>query len=182
MARHSGLFQIIPQHGDDAKRFNRIEISDDLTCAFERVFGLELIGYRRAVDESVVKNLLTGMTIECADVIGGGKAEALVGLRHQIADVNLRGRRSDDGFGDAAHQQIRNKAGEERARADADDIGAGNGIERLGQGLDVGRNQKQFLDTNLAGRDVGLAPYPRAIFVGPLVRCSKWWQDGCDRG
>jgi hypothetical protein len=104
------------------------------------------------------------VAIECANVIGCGKTKALIGLRHQIADVNLGGGRGDDSLGDAMHQQVRNEAGKERTRTDADDIRAGDGVESLRQRLDIGRNQKQLLDATFTCGNVGLAAYTGAVF------------------
>src|SRR5277367_3004168 len=96
-------------------------------------------------------------------MIGGGQVQTLVCLGHQVADVNLGGGRVDDGVGDAVHQQVRDEAGEQRAGTDADDIGTGDGVEGLGHGIDVGRNEKKFLDAAFAGGDLGLSADTGAV-------------------
>lgn len=56
-----------------------------------------------------------GMTAECANVVSGGQAEALVRLGHQITAENVHGWGRRYGFGNAVHQQIRNKTSERGA-------------------------------------------------------------------
>jgi len=80
VAGYASLFQIVSQDGDHAQGLDGIEIGNDPARTLERVLRLEFIGYGCAVDQSIVKYLLSGMTVEGADVIGGSKAEALVCL------------------------------------------------------------------------------------------------------
>ena len=90
--------------------------------------------------------------------------EALVGLGHQVADVDLGGRRLDDRLGNSAHQQIGNQAGEERSGADGDQVSIGNRFQRLRHRAYVGRNEKQFADASFAGGDFSFSAHPRAVF------------------
>ncbi len=90
----------------------------------------------------------------CCEVVQAG---ALVGLGHQVADVDAQGLGAADGFGDSAHQQVGDATGEERAGADADDVGVENGVERLGQRTGIGRNQAEAGDAAAAGGDFGLS-------------------------
>src|SRR5258708_33836086 len=113
------------------------------------------------------------MAIQSVDVVGSRKAQAFVGLSHQIADVHLGGRRVYDGIRDAMYQQVGDEAGEQRAGTDADDIGAGNGVERLRERVNIGRNEEEFLDANLTGGDLGFAPDARAI-LPPRLDFDVW--------
>src|ERR1022692_959387 len=70
----AALFQVISQNRDHAQSFDGIEIGNDLARTLERILGLEFIGNGRAIDQSVVEDLLAGVAIESADVIGGRKA------------------------------------------------------------------------------------------------------------
>src|SRR5258708_29690153 len=102
------------------------------------------------------------MAIQSVDVVGSRKAQAFVGLSHQIADVHLGGRRVYDGIRDAMYQQVGDEAGEQRAGTDADDIGAGDGVERLRERVNIGPNEEEFLDANLTGGKLRFAPDARA--------------------
>src|ERR1700693_1424642 len=163
-SRHDGLFQIIPQHRNYAERFDRIEIVHDLARALERILGFEFIGYRSAINQRVVEKLLPRVAIERTNVIGGGQAQTLIRLRHQIADVNLGGRRIHDGIGNSMHQQVWDEAGEQGTGADADNIRACDRVQRLRERIDIGRNQKKFLNAHFAGRDFGFATNASAVF------------------
>ena len=103
------------------------------------------------------------MAIQGADVIGGSQAQALVGLGHQVADIDLYRRGIDHGLGDAGNQEIGDEAGEKRTRADGDQVGASHGLQGLGQGLDIRRIQKKLLDAAATGGDFGFAANPAAI-------------------
>ena len=72
MPRDVALIQIISQHRNHAHGFNGVEIGNDLARAFQRILRLELIGHRRAIDQGVIEKILMRVTIQCADVIGGG--------------------------------------------------------------------------------------------------------------
>ena len=84
-----GFFEVVSHHRDHAESFDGIEIGDDLAGSLKCVLGLEFIGDGSAIDQSVVEDLSTGRVIERANVICGRKSQALVGLGHQVADVNL---------------------------------------------------------------------------------------------
>src|SRR5271154_5042477 len=62
------------------------------------------------------------------------------------------------------HQQVGDEAGKQRSWTDADDIGAGNGVESLRKRLDIGWNEEKFLDANFAGRDFSFSTHASAIF------------------
>ena len=97
-------------------------------------------------------------------MVSCGKAQALIRLRHQVADVNLDGRRIHNGLSDAMYQQVWNEAGEKGAGADTDHIGAGDVVEGLRQRLNIGRNQKKFLDAPFTGSNFGFSENAGAIF------------------
>ena len=70
------------------------------------------------------------------------KSEALVGLRHQVADVDLGGGRFDNRLRNAAHQQVGDEAGEQRSRTDRDHVGVGDGLKCLRHRPDVRAEQE----------------------------------------
>src|SRR5580704_8699025 len=158
------FFEIISENRDHAQRFDGIEIGNDLASTLECVLGPEFLGNRSAIDQGVVEDLLASVGIESADVVGGGKAQTLICLGHQVADVNLGGRRLDDSIGDSMHQQVRDKTREQGTWTDADDVGAGDGFERLWLRIDIGWNEEQFLDASFAGGDLGFSADSGAIF------------------
>jgi len=92
VASNVALIEIIPKNRNHAESFDCVEIGNDLARALERVLSFESVGNRSAIDQRVVEDLLSGVAVESTDVIGGRQAKTLVGLRHQIADVNLGGR------------------------------------------------------------------------------------------
>src|SRR5579885_3452845 len=59
---------------------------------------------------------------------------------------------------------VGDEAGEERAGADGDDVGAGDGLEGLRKGVDVGGDEEEFADAPFAGSDLGFAADAGAIF------------------
>ena len=46
MARDSCFFEIVSENGNDAERFDSVEVIDDLTRALKRVFCLHLVRRR----------------------------------------------------------------------------------------------------------------------------------------
>jgi hypothetical protein len=71
------------------------------------------------------------------DVMGGGEAEGLVGLGHEVADVDADGLGGGECFGDSANQEVGDERGVERTGAEGDEVGMGDGIERAGEWLSV---------------------------------------------
>ena len=90
------------------------------------------------VQQSGIEDPRSGVFVDGLDVIGRSEAQAFVGLRHQVADVDLHRRRSGDRLRDSVHQNVGNQAGEERSGADGDEVGAGDGLQRLRQRLNIG--------------------------------------------
>src|SRR5438067_4631921 len=85
VASHIAWLEVVSEYGTDSHTLNRFEIGDNLRGAFESVLGFQFVGRRSAVNEGVIEQAVgLGVTIECANMIGGGQAEALIGLRHQI--------------------------------------------------------------------------------------------------
>ena len=71
-------------------------------------------------------------------MLGGGEAEGLVGLGHKVADVDAGGAGGGEGFRDAADEQIGDERGVERAGAEGDEVGGGDGFESSGERFGVG--------------------------------------------
>src|ERR1700686_2459204 len=82
VAGYAGIIEIVSLNGDHTESFDNIEIGNDLACTLERVFSLEVIGNRRGIAQGMVKDLLPGVAVKSADMVGGGKAQAFVGLGH----------------------------------------------------------------------------------------------------
>ena len=104
-------------------------------------------GYRadgRGVDQCVVEDLRAGVVEDFFDVLGGGEAEALVGLRHEVADVDARGVGGGEGLGDSADKEVGNERGVERAGAEGDEVGGGDGVEGLREWAGVGGGEHEF--------------------------------------
>ncbi len=132
----------------------------------------------RGVDEGVVEELWEGdaeilpwaspnriavppaVLEDLFDVLGGGEAERLVGLGHEVADVDAGGLGGGDGLRDAADQQVGDQRRVERAGAEGDEIGVGDGVESAGEGFAAGRLQHKLQDAVRAGGDAGLARGP----------------------
>ena len=66
------------------------------------------------------------------DVLRRSEVEAFVGLSHEVADVDARGVRGCQGLRDAADQKIADDRGVERAGAEGNEVGCGDGVERFG--------------------------------------------------
>ena len=66
-------------------------------------------------------------------MLGGGEADRLVGLGHEVADVDAGGLGFGDGLGDAVDEQVGDERGVEGAGAEGDEVGIGDGFEGLGE-------------------------------------------------
>ena len=64
------------------------DVGYDGCGVFSRVPGQRLGGERGSIDHGVVEDGRAGVLVDALDVLGGGEAEALIGLCHQIADKN----------------------------------------------------------------------------------------------
>ena len=141
-----------------AQRADCLYVGNDLGGAFGGIFRFHLVGSGSGIDQGVVENLAAGVAVDCLNVLGRGQVKALVGLGHEVANVDLGGRRSNDGLGDAADQQIWHKAGEKRTGADGDEVGVCNRVQSLRHGCDVAGDKTQLSDAALAGGNVGFTP------------------------
>ncbi len=85
-------------------------------------------------------------------MLRGGEAERLVGLGHQVADEDAAGAGGGEGLRDAADEQVGDERGVERAGAEGDEVGVGDGLERFGQRIGVGGLEHQLDDAFAAAR------------------------------
>jgi len=152
--------------GFDAEGADAVEVSGDGRLALVGVFIQQRGGDGRGIDEGVVEDARAVSAAVVEDffyVLGCGEAERLVGLGHEVCDVDAGGFGGGDGLGDAVNQKISDQRGVERAGADSDEIGVGDGLEGCGEGLCVGRRKHELDDAMGAGGDAGFAMYQRAI-------------------
>ena len=113
MASDSGFFEIVTKDRNHAEGFNGIKIVDNLTGAFAGILRLEFLGGGSSVDQREVEDLFLRMLFRARMWSAAVKPKTLIGLSHQVADVDLGRRRFDDRLRNAAHQQIGNQAGEQ---------------------------------------------------------------------
>ena len=132
--------------GFDAEGADAVEVGIDGHLAFAGVLGERVGQDGRGVDEGVVEDLVAGVVEDLLDVLRGGEAEALVGLRHEVADVDARGAGCGDGFGDSADEQVGDERGVERAGAEGDEVGGGDGVEGFGERGGVGGGEHELED------------------------------------
>src|SRR5580700_11318888 len=74
-------------------------------------------------------------------------------------------------------QQVGDEAGKERSGTDGDEVGLGDGFERLGQRLNVWRHEKELANFTLAGGDASFAADALDIFELRFEldrRCCGW--------
>ena len=90
-------------------------------------------------------------------MLGCGEAERLVGLSHEVADVDAGGAGCGDGLGDTADEQVGDQRGVERTGAEGDEVGVGDGFEGGGEGFGVGGDEHELDDAVWAGGDAGFA-------------------------
>jgi hypothetical protein len=153
--------------GLDAECADAVEVGLDGGLAFEGVLGESRGQDGCGVDERVVEDFLAGVGLGVVenffDVLGGGEAERLVGLGHEISDVDAGGAGGGDGFGNAADQEVGDERGVERAGAEGDEIGLSDGVEGFGQREGVGGREHELDDGLFAGCDAGLAMNQRVV-------------------
>ena len=160
-----------------AEGADAVEVGGDGGLAAEGVLFQQRGRDGGGVDEGVVEDagVFSGGMRSCAvrtiwpavledlfDVLGCGEAERLVGLGHEVADVDAGGVGCGEGFGDAADEQVGDQRGVERAWAEGDEVGVGDGFEGGGKGFDIGGREHEFDDAVGAGGDAGLAVDERA--------------------
>ena len=156
--------------GFDAEGSDAVEVGLDGALAFAGV-ALEHLGRDgRGIDEGVVED-----GIRCADcggavlqdffyVLRGGEAERLVGLGHEIGDVDAGGRGGGDGFGDSADEEVGDEGGVKGAGTEGDEVGVGDGVKSLGQRVGGGGVEHELVDAELRASDVGFAADDGTIF------------------
>ncbi len=96
-------------------------------------------------------------------MFGGGEAQGLVGLGHEIADEDAGGAAGGEGFGDAFDEQVGDERGVKGAGAKGDEVGIGDGAEGFGHGLGVGGFEHELDDGAARGGDVGFAADDGAV-------------------
>ena len=143
--------------GLDAKRADALEVGEDGLLAFAGV-AVEGVGKDGSgVDEGVVEDLGARVIEDFFDVLRGGETEALVGLGHEVADVDAGGVGPADGFGDPADEEVGDERGVERTGAEGDEFGGGDGVEGFGERGSVGGGKYELGDGAVRGGDVGFA-------------------------
>ena len=127
--------------GFDAEVADAVEVGFDGLLVFASVLFEALGGDGSGVDEGVVEDGLTGrgagVLEDLFDVLGGGEADGLVGLGHEVADEDAGGFGFGEGLGDAVDEEVGDEGGVEGAGAEGDQIGFRDGMESLGQGFAV---------------------------------------------
>ena len=97
------LLKIVSENRTNSERFDRFEIGDDLAAPSSAYLAFISCETGVLIDEGVIEDaIVLRVAVQRANVIGGGQSQALVGLGHQVADVDLDRRRIHDGLGDAA--------------------------------------------------------------------------------
>src|SRR3984893_997008 len=132
-----------------AEGWYAVEVDFDGALAFAGVALDDGGRYRAGVDDGVVEDgrvYFTGVLEDPLDVLGCGEADGFVGLGHEVADVDAGGFRFGEGLRDAADEQVGDQRGVERAGAEGDEVGVGDGFEGLGQGMSGGRVEHQLDD------------------------------------
>ena len=97
------------------------------------------------------------MLVDLGNVLRGRKPDALVGLRHQVADEDSDGACGRQRLRDRPDEQVGDQRRIERAGAKGDEVCFGDGLEGLRKRLRIGRFHHQFDDAVRAGGDVRLA-------------------------
>ena len=70
----------------NAESFNARNIGFDGRAAFGRITRQRLRRKGRGIHDGIVEDGRTGVLVDALDMLGGCKAEALIGLGHQVAD------------------------------------------------------------------------------------------------
>jgi len=91
MAKHIAFMQEVSGDRLDAQRANTVEVCLNGRLSEAGVLLQRGGQDRRRVDDGVVEDLSAGVVEDFFDVLRGGETERLVGLGHQVADVDARG-------------------------------------------------------------------------------------------
>ena len=125
--------------GFDAEVADAVEVGFDGLLVFASVLFEALGGDGSGVDEGVVEDGLAGrgagVLEDLFDVLGGGEADGLVGLGHEVADEDAGGFGFGEGLGDAVDEEVGDEGGVEGAGAEGDQVGFRDGMEGLGAGV-----------------------------------------------
>src|SRR5215467_14283572 len=98
---------------------------------FSRVAFERLGRNRRGIEQRIIQLELRRVSEQMFDVIQGGHPVGFVELGHRVANVNLLRLRPGESFGDAADEQVGYDTGEERPRAERDQVGVEYGLDRF---------------------------------------------------
>jgi len=160
VAQEAAFLGEVAGDGFDAEGADAVEVGDDGCLVAAGVLFQEGGGDGSGVDEGVVEDAraVCGAVLEdLFDVLGCGEAERLVGLSHEIADVDAGGTGCGDGLGDTTDEEVGDQRRVERAGAEGDEVGVGDGFEGSGEGFGVGGDELEFEDAVRAGGDAGFA-------------------------
>ncbi len=148
----------------NAEGLDAIDVGNGDLRAFGGIALTDFWGDGGGVEERVVEEGAAGMLVDALDVLRGGEVQALVGLGHEVADEDAGGLSGAEGFGNAMNQKVSDDAGEEGARANGDEVGAGDGLEGLRRRGRIRRFERELDNALAAGCDFGLAANEGAIF------------------
>ena len=163
VAEDVALMDEVAGDGFDAECADAVEVGFDGGLAFERVFFEQGGGDGGGVDDGVVEDALAGVVVEDFYVLAGGKAEALVGLGHEVADVDAACGRGGEGLWNAVHEQVGDERGVEGAGAEGDEVSGGDGGDGFGERRRIGGVEHELVDAARAGGDAGFAVDDGAI-------------------
>lgn len=115
------------------------------------------------MEDGVVEDGCACVLVDALDVLGGGEAEAFIGLSHQVADEDAGAAGAGEGFGDSFDEQIGDERGVKRAGADGDEVSGFDGAEGFGHCGGVGRVEPELGDALMTGGDIGFTTDERAV-------------------
>jgi hypothetical protein len=157
MPEDVAFVRIFAADGLNAKSSHASRVAGDWFGALGGVALEDGVGDGGGVQEGVVEDGPAGVFVNFLDVFGGAKADALIGLGHEVADEDAEGAGFAEGLGDAVDENVGDQAGEERARTDGDEVGTPDGFQGLGERIGVGGLEVEGHDAAFAGGDVGFA-------------------------
>ncbi len=163
VAEDLALVEEVAHDGFYAEGADAFKVGLDGLLAFGGILREGVGPDRAGVDQGIVEDARTGVVEDLFDVFGGGEVEAFIGLGHEIADVDARRCGGSQGFRDAAYEKVADHGGVERARAEGDEVGGGDGVEGFGQRIALGGVDHEFNDAGLCGGDAGFAANHGAV-------------------
>ena len=150
--------------GLDAECFDAVDVGDGDLGALGGVAARGIPGETGAVLRGRSRRWGGRRAEDALDVLGGGEVEALVGLGHEVADEDAGGRGGARASGMPLTSRLVMMRGVERAGADGDEVGGGDGGKGFRRGRRVGRLEHELDDALAAGGDVGFAADEGAVF------------------